>query len=324
MSYSNEMYSKAERILEKRREKALSDADIRSEKIKAQLPEIDNIQRQLYDIGFEVSQLFLYKGDREAKVKELHERSNALVAKKSTILVSNGYSGDALKPEFTCSACEDKGYINNRRCACHVQVLKDLMREEVNRFAPLSDCTFENFSLDYYSDRPDSDGIVPSQRAEKILEASRRFAQNFSLGSKNLLFLGSTGLGKTHLSLAIANVVINRGYSVCYGTSHNICTDLRSEQFGRDENLTYPTSKVMNADLLILDDLGTEVHNPYNIATIYNIINQRILSKRPTVISTNYDFDELLDKYDQRITSRLTGEFVQLCLVGSDIRQKKN
>ena len=322
MAYTKDMYSRAEKILEKRREKAESEAEARKEEIISKLPEVAEIQRQLYENGFNVSQLFLYEGDKEARVKELHEKSDALIAKRNTILVSNGYNADAFSPKYTCPACSDKGYINSRRCACHLNILKDLMRSEVEKRAPLSDCTFENFSLDYYSDEPDDDGIVPKQRAEKILDASRRFAQNFSINSKNLLFLGSTGLGKTHLSLAIANVVINKGYSVCYGTSHNICQDLRSESFGRDD-LEYSTIKLINADLLILDDLGTEVDNPYNIASIYNIINQRILSKLPTIISTNYDFDELLDKYDQRITSRLTGEFVQLCLVGQDIRNKK-
>ncbi len=323
MAYSGELYARAERILEKRREKAETDAQYRSDKIKAQLPEIDKIQSELGKIGLEISQLFLYKGDKKAKVDELHEKSVALVSKRDTILTSNGYSTDAMKPEYSCSACNDKGYINGRRCACHIKLLCELMRGEVSRFAPLDECTFENFSLDYYSLKPDEDGIVPRQRAEKILDASRRFAQNFSKSSKSLMFLGSTGLGKTHLSLSIANVVINKGYSVCYGTSHNICEDLRAEMFGRDERLTYTNSKVLGADLLIIDDLGTEISNQYNVATIYNIINTRILEKKPTIISTNFDYDELLEKYDQRITSRISGEYTQLYLIGSDIRTLK-
>ena len=323
MAYSNDIYAKAERILEKRREKAVLEADKRAEKIMAQLPEISKIQNGLYEVGLEISKLFLYDGDREAKVKELHDRSSALVAKRNNILVSNGYSENALFPEYECSHCEDKGFINARRCSCHVKLLKELMKNELRRFAPIDDCTFENFSTDYYSTTPDEDGVIPRERAEKILDSSRRYAQNFSRGSKNLLFLGSTGLGKTHLSLAIANVVINKGYSVCYGTSHNICEDLRAEMFGRNDDAVYTSINVQNADLLIIDDLGTEIDNQYNIAAIYNIINTRILGKMPTIISTNYEYDELLDKYDQRITSRLSGEFVQLCLIGDDIRQKK-
>lgn len=323
MPYSRDLYAKAERILEKRRDKAEFEKDIRVDEIKQKLPEIANIQKQLSEIGFEISQLFFFKGDVEAKVNELKEKSQALVLKRNTILLSNGYSENALQPEYICPACKDKGRIDGRMCNCQKKLLKELMYDEINELAPLESCTFDNFSLDYYSDMPDEDGIVPRQRAEKILEASRRYAQNFSKGSKNLLFLGSTGLGKTHLSLAIANVVIQRGYSVCYGTSHNICEDLRSEMFGRTERLRYTNSKLEEADLLIIDDLGCEVDNQYNIASIYNIINTRILEHKPTIISTNYDYDELLAKYDQRITSRLTGEYLQLCLIGSDIRNIK-
>ncbi len=322
MAYSTQLYLKAQRMLEKRRDKAVMEAEIRSDKIKKELPEIAELQRRLSAIGLEISQLFFFKGDVEEKVGELRAKSRALVAERGKILTAHGYSENALKPEFICEACEDKGFIGGRMCACHVQLLKDLMREEVSRFAPLERCTFENFSLDYYSDEPLENAVVPRARAEKIFEASRRYAQNFSRQSNNLLFLGATGLGKTHLSLAIANVVINKGYSVCYGTSQNICEDLRAEMFGRDTT-DYDKAKVLECDLLVLDDLGTEIDNQYNTATLYNIINSRILSGKPTVISTNYEFDELLEKYDQRITSRISGEYTMMRLFGSDIRNQK-
>ena len=323
MPYSRDLYAKAERILEKRREKAEFEKDIRVDEIKQKLPEIANIQKQLSEIGFEISQLFFFKGDVEAKVNELKEKSQALVLKRNTILLSNGYSENALQPEYTCSACKDKGRIDGRMCNCQKKILKELMYSEISELAPLESCTFDNFSLDYYSEKPDEDGIVPKQRADNILENSRRYAQNFSKNSKNLLFLGTTGLGKTHISLAIANVVIQRGYSVCYGTSHNICEDLRSEMFGRAERIRYTNSRLEDADLLIIDDLGTEIDNQYNIASIYNIINTRILEHKPTIISTNYTLHELLDKYDQRISSRLNGEYTKLYFKGKDIRRIK-
>lgn len=144
-----------------------------------------------------------------------------------------------MKPHFVCNACEDKGTIDGRMCSCQKQVLKDLMRKEVSRFAPLDKCTFDKFELSYYSEQPMENAIVPRQRAEKILDTCRKYAQNFSLNSKSLFFFGGAGLGKTHLSLAIANVVINKGFSVCYGTSQNICDDLQSEQFGRTDNINY-------------------------------------------------------------------------------------
>lgn len=323
MPYSNELYRKAERLLKARRDRALMLAAEESEKIRETLPEIDEIQRQLSNIGIEISKLYFYKDDIQAKVNSLREESEALIKKRGEILVKNGYRETAMSPEFACPVCEDRGFIGGRLCNCHRQVLKDLMRKEVSAYAPLDKCTFESFSLDCYSNKPLENTVIPRVRAEKILNATMKYAQNFSKDSKSLVFLGGTGLGKTHLSLAIANVVINRGYSVCYGTSQNICEELKNESFGRDGDFYYTKAEVLECDLLILDDLGTEIDNKYSVAEIYNIINSRILSGRPTVISTNLDWDELEYKYDQRVTSRLTGEYTIMEFFGTDNRNRQ-
>ena len=323
MSYSKDMYINAEGIIEKRRKNAEMAAQIRADKIKAELPEIAKIQNELSKIGLEISKLIFYKDEAPQKFDELKNKSFALISERSHILVSNGYSENVLSPEYTCEICEDKGFVDGRMCQCMKQVLKNLMKDEIKKFAPLEDCTFDNFDLKYYSENPLDNGIIPKAKANQALEASRKYAQNFSSNSKNLLFMGATGLGKTHLSLAIANVVINRGYSVCYGTSHNICEDLRAESFGRDDYVNYNKKQVLDADLLILDDLGTEINNQFNTASIYNIINTRVLTGKPTIISTNFDSDELLEKYDQRVSSRLTGEFITITLFGKDVRNSK-
>ena len=320
MAYSNEIYNKAKRILEKRHDAAVMEADIRSAQIREEIPEINKIQAGLQQVGLEISQLFFYKQNTDEKVAELRASSEALVEERSRLLKANGYRENAMKPQFVCEMCEDKGFINGRMCTCHKQLLKDLMRKEVSRFAPLDKCTFDNFVLDYYSEQPMENAIIPRKRAEKIFDTCRKYAQNFSLNSKNLIFFGGAGLGKTHLSLAIANVVINKGFSVCYGTSQNICDDLQSEQFGRTDNINYTKNQVLGCDLLVLDDLGTEIDNQYSIATVYNIVNSRLLAGRPTIISTNYTFSKLEEKYDKRITSRLTGEYVPFYFIGNDIR----
>lgn len=320
MGYPVEIKNIAKNILQKRHDKAVMEADMRSSEIRISIPEIDEVLRGLQQVGLEISQLFFYGGDKEAKLNELREKSNALKAKRSEILVANGYAENAMQPQYVCEFCEDKGFINGRMCNCHRQLLKDIMRQEVSKLAPLDKCTFDNFILDYYSQMPNENGIVPRERATKVFDTCRKYAQNFSLESKNLLFVGGAGLGKTHLSLAIMNVVINKGYYVCYGTSQNICDDLQSEQFGRTDNITYTKNQVLNCDLLVLDDLGTEIDNQYSIATLYNIINTRILSGKPTIISTNYNINAFEEKYDKRITSRLTGEYISFYLFGNDIR----
>ncbi|MBE6720607.1 MAG: hypothetical protein E7571_08170 [Ruminococcaceae bacterium] len=320
MSYPREIYLKAERILEKRRDSATMEAEIRAEEIKSSIPAVNEIQSKLSRIGLEISQLFFWGENSKQKVEELRQQSKALTDERAKILVQNGYKENSMSPEFVCPVCEDKGFIGGRMCQCHRQLLKDLMKTEVRKAAPLDECTFDSFLLEKYSDTPDENGIIPRERATKIFDAARKYAQNFSMSSKNLLFLGGTGLGKTHLSLAIVNVVINRGYCVCYGTSQNICEDLQSEQFGRDSDIMYKKRQVLDCDLLVIDDLGTEIDNQYSIATLYNIINSRILAKKPTIISTNYDFKVLEDKYDKRITSRITGEYVRMQFLGTDIR----
>lgn len=324
MPYPTKIHQKAEKILEQRRQGSALDAEMRAAEIKEKLPEINEIQGKLSRIGLEISKLFFYDGDPQQKVDELRSESKALVKKRGEILKKNGYDENAMQQEHICPVCEDRGFINGRMCACHKQLLKDIMRDHLSNLAPMDSCTFDSFDTNYYPNEPMDNSIVPRVRAEKILEASRRYAQNFSQNSKNLIFLGKTGLGKTHLSLAIANVVVNKGYYVCYGTSQNICEDLRAEMFGREAKISYTTDEVLGCDLLIIDDLGTEIDNQYNIASLYNIINSRILSKKPTIISTNYDFSELLEKYDQRITSRISGEYTQLQLFGTDIRLKKS
>jgi DNA replication protein DnaC len=320
MGYPAGLYRKAQRILEQRRDSAFTDAELRSEEIKSEIPEIEEIQRQLSKIGLETSQLFFYKGNTDEKIASLRQQSKSLIAKRGEILKKHGYSEDAMQPQYICSVCEDRGFIGGRMCNCHRQLLKDIMKDEIRKLAPIDECTFDTFNLEYYSPEPLENAIVPRERAAKILESTRRYAQNFSPSAKNLLLLGKTGLGKTHLSLAIANVVINKGYYVCYGTSQNICDDLQSEQFGRGEEAYYSKQQVLGCDLLILDDLGTEIDSQYSIATLYNIINSRILSNKPTIISTNCELSELLRKYDQRITSRITGEYTKMTIFGNDIR----
>lgn len=320
MAYSKEIYAKAQRVLEKRRDDAVMFAQMRANEIKDQLPEVNEIQNKLSAIGCQISKT-LFMGEKAAeRIDELRLQSKALIKQRSEILQKNGYSENAMQAEYVCPVCEDRGFLGGKMCSCHKQLLKDIMRSEINALAPLDNCTFDKFDVENYSTTPLENSIVPRYKAEKVFEASRRFAQNFSSNSKNLLFVGGAGLGKTHLSLAIANVVINKGYYVCYGTSQNICDDLQAEQFGRGEEAYYSKNQVLGCDLLVLDDLGTEVENQYSVATIYNIVNTRILSGKPTIISTNCNFSALEKRYGKRITSRLTGEYTLLYLFGTDIR----
>lgn len=323
MAYKNTVYQKAINILERRREQAVLEAEAKSREITEKIPEISEIQKKLSAIGFSISKLFFYGGDRVEEIEKLRKSSLALQKEKKDLLVKNGYDADALTIKYCCSVCSDTGYVSERMCTCHRELLKEIERDSLRKIAPLDESTFDNFDTGYYPDAVMDNGVVPREKAEKILNSCRNYAQSFNSHSPNLMFMGGTGLGKTHLSLAIANVAINKGYSVIYGTSQNILSDLQNENFGRTDNIYYNEYDVLHTDLLIIDDLGTEFKSSYSVACLYNIINTRLLKKAPTIISTNFNHDDLSREYNQRITSRIAGEFSTLILEGTDIRYIK-
>ncbi len=321
MSYTTETYDKAQTILDRRKERATLEAQSRIDEISNEIPELKTIQTKLAQVGLNISKAFLTSKNPQAEIDKLRIESLALQDRKKKILKENGYSEDALSIKYTCPACEDTGFIGGRRCKCYINLLKEIEKAKIEKIAPINECTFESFDTNYYPE--EMDGVCPKKKAEIIKENCKRYATSFTKRSKSLLFMGNTGLGKTHLSLAIANVVINRGYSVIYGTAQNILRDLQNENFGRTDNLRYFENEILSTDLLILDDLGTEFKNQFTVSCLYNIINSRLCAKLPTIISTNYTFEELEEKYDQRITSRITGQYSTLILVGNDIRYIK-
>lgn len=321
MSYTTETYDKAQTILDRRKERATLEAQSRIDEISNKIQELKTIQTKLAQVGLNISKAFLTSKNPQAEIDKLRIESLALQDRKKKILKENGYSEDALSIKYTCPTCEDTGFIGGRRCKCYINLLKEIERAKIEKIAPIDECTFESFDTNYYPE--EMDGVCPKKKAEIIKENCKRYATSFTKRSKSLLFMGNTGLGKTHLSLAIANVVINRGYSVIYGTAQNILRDLQNENFGRTDNLRYFENEILSTDLLILDDLGTEFKNQFTVSCLYNIINSRLCAKLPTIISTNYTFEELEEKYDQRITSRITGQYSTLILVGNDIRYIK-
>ena len=323
MPYTTETYQKAINILQHRRDNATLDLQQRTAEAQSKSPELADIQKRLSQIGLSISTLLFKSDNPQEEIEKLKQESLALQEKKKALLVKNGFEPDALTLKYTCPACQDSGYIGERLCSCHRELLKDIERNSLKRLAPLDRCTFDSFDINYYPAEAMENGVSPREKAEKILNSCRLYAQSFNLHSPSILFMGGTGLGKTHLSLAIANVVINKGFSVVYGTSQNILSDLQNENFGRSEGIYYNEYEVLHADLLIIDDLGTEYKNQYSVACLYNIINTRILKNQPTIISTNFDYDDLERDYNQRITSRLAGAYSTLVLEGNDIRFMK-
>ena len=230
-----------------------------------------------------------------------------------------------LEPDYTCKKCSDTGFVDGKMCDCFKELLKKNVYTEAKKISPLSFCRFEDFSLDYYPTETNPEyGCSPRERMADILAFCKGYAADFDTSSQSILMAGETGLGKTHLSLSIAGEVINRGYTVVYNSAQNIFTELNREHFGKgDPSFGYETL-LLDCDLLVMDDLGAEFSTSFTHSALYNIINTRINSSLPTIISTNYSLKEIEEKYTRRISSRIIGEYAILNFIGRDIRQLKN
>ncbi|MDD6645981.1 MAG: ATP-binding protein [Oscillospiraceae bacterium] len=327
MAYSSEINRKADEILRERRNSALRQQDMAKEKIFTQIPRLGEIERQLQVIGAQTAKAVLRGKDAVENAKSLSEKSLALQKESRELLINNGYSKDALEPHFTCPICKDTGKYDDEmgrtvRCECLKKLRAKIACEELNKVSPLSLCSFDNFSLNYYDmDVQEGYTASPYDRMSKILAYCKKYAENFSLNSPSLMMKGATGLGKTHLSLSIANEVINKGYGVVYVSAPMILSKLEKQHFSYaydDEEDTLNT--LVSCDLLIFDDLGTEFQSSYTSSTIYNIFNTRLLNGKPTIMSSNLTLKDMEKCYTPRFVSRVMGSCAKLDFIGKDIR----
>ena len=228
------------------------------------------------------------------------------------------------KVGMPCPHCGGTGYVGSQMCSC----LEALCRREQKRELSLFACgqsSFSDFRLDYYPDRVDGKlGVAPRALMERNLSICQKFARDFGQHSGNLLFVGGTGLGKTMLSACIAGEVAEKGYWVCYESSAHLLSKLEKSRFNPDEQTNRQAAGFAECDLLILDDLGTELPGSFVTSALYTLINDRLMAGKATVISTNLNVDELSHRYSPQIASRLRGSFRLLPFVGEDIRVLKS
>ncbi|MCQ2480140.1 MAG: ATP-binding protein [Clostridia bacterium] len=320
MSYTTAEYESARRELERRRAKAEKIQKEHHEEVIAKIPEITEIESQMAQTALSVIKALGMGKDSVPYVKQLEAASLSAQQRRAELLKENGFPEDYIKVKYTCPQCEDKGFVNGRMCSCHKSILKNQAYEKLCNSFPLDKFTFQNFSTDYY---PDSgNGITPRQRMNSVFEFCKNYAMDFSRSSPSLILQGNTGLGKTHLSLAIAGAVIKGGYGVVYCSAQNILNRLENEKFGRAE-YSDTEKNLLQCDLLILDDLGSEFSTQFTVSAVYNIINSRLLNGKPTIISTNLSPEGIESAYTPRIASRIYSEYVLLQFDGNDIRQLK-
>lgn len=320
--YRRELYDKAMETLENRRSEANARAAALHEKMCAASPKVREIEAKMAESSGKVVAAILRGSNIEQEVERIKAENLALQVELSMLLRDNGLEVSNFEPQYTCADCQDTGFVGGKRCACLEQLLRELSCLELSELSAMRPLSFEDLSLEYYSSQADArTGIAPRARMREVIEYCKAYAKGFDGRDVSLLLRGPTGVGKTHLSLAIAGEVLSRGYSVVYGPVQQLLHRMEKEHFGRADGNTEDV--LLACDLLILDDVGTEFSSPFYTSALYNIINGRMMAEKPTIISTNLNQKELTERYGEQISSRVTGTFQPLVCVGKDIRQLK-
>lgn len=319
MGINEQYFSAAMERLEERRRANRLESDMRRSEVESKIPEYRELSLKLGETGSEIVRLVMRGGDTSKELAEVEHRNLEIQKRLAELLYENGYPEGYLKPIYTCPICQDKGIVNDKWCQCFQKLLMEETARELNRNSPLSLSSFESFRLDLYPDVINP-ALRVSERAimQRNLEFCKSYAENFTEQSEGILMSGATGLGKTHLSLAIASKVLQKGYTVIYGSSPELLHTLEREYFGKSDKDTM--SALTGCDLLIFDDLGAEMDKPLYESLLYEIINARVCRRLPMIVSTNYNTTDLQKHYPDKICSRLLS-FRLMAFFGNDIRR---
>lgn len=308
MAFSQEIYQKAVDTL---RDMSLTKKRVYRQNMQAlyhSVPELESIKQQLRALNLKtVSAVFSGEGVGDIQ-KQIKELSN----KKAEIFKKSGHS------EYSpvCSLCNDSFLVDGKYCECVTAAATEIALKELYETVGAQNYDFDNFDISYYPENCRG-GM------QKLLNFCKDYADNFSKNSKSLLFMGKTGLGKTHLSVAIAKQVIKKGYGAKYYSAQNLFTVCEKEHFSYSGQ-TPQSDQMLTCDLLIIDDLGAEFITAFSKSALYNIVNTRYNYGLPTVISTNFDVDTIEEKYSERVSSRFMGNYTAKLFKGNDVRQIKN
>ena len=317
MSFNRENVSRVREDFVSRRREAAEESDRRKAELYEKIPELRGVDRQIASIGVQVMGAALQGGDVDGALTEMRANHDALRARRAEMLIAAGYPADYSDIRYRCEICLDTGFTGTKMCTCMRRALVTAGYESSGIGTLMQTQGFDSFSLSYYTG-------TEREAMERNVSALLEFARNFPAHKgENWLLIGATGLGKTHLSTSVAKEVIDGGCDVVYETAHDVFSAFERERFGRGEAAEGATDRYFDCDLLIIDDLGTELSNQFTLSCLYNIINSRVNGHRSTIINTNLTGAELRARYADRITSRLFGEFKPLLFAGKDIRAQK-
>ncbi|MBO7670717.1 MAG: ATP-binding protein [Oscillospiraceae bacterium] len=332
MTHDGRLLARAREALEDERRENRAEQQRRTDLVYRRIPEIESIDRRMRSQMSDLVRLTLSKpADLSHRLENLQNENLDLQMRKAELLSEQGFPIDYLDEIVSCKTCGDTGMIGGRLCACMERRYNRELTKELSVLLRSGDESFERFDLSLYPDTPEQESGVSARSAMKIVfSACKGFADSFPdvpANLRNLLLRGNSGLGKTYLSACIARSVAERGYSVCYDTASAALEAFEKQKFSRipeeAEAAALRAERMLSCDLMILDDLGTEMATPAAISALYTLINTRLTRSLHTVISTNCSDDELRRRYSPQICSRLFGEFLELPFYGNDIRLMK-
>lgn len=332
MTHDGRLLARAREALEEERSENRAEQQRRTDLVYQQIPEVESIDRRMRSQMSDLVRLTLSKpADLRQRLETLRGQNLDLQMRKAELLNGHGFPIDYLDEIVSCRVCGDTGMIDGRLCACMERRYNRELTKELSVLLRDGDESFERFDLSLYPDTPEGESGVSARSAMKIVfSACKGFADSFPevpANLRNLLLRGDSGLGKTYLSACIARVVADKGCSVCYDTAAAALEAFEKQKFSRipeeAEAAALRAERMLSCDLMILDDLGTEMATPAAISALYTLINTRLTRSLNTVISTNCSDDELRRRYSPQICSRLFGEFLELPFYGNDIRLMK-
>ena len=327
MALDGKILARAKLELDKKRRQRDERYESRLELVYSKSPRIRELDALLRATMSELVGAAL--GDDSApQIEDIRSRNEELQQERRSELEKAGFSEDYLDEGYMCSACKDTGYLRTKICDCLTALYKEEQSASLSNLFRLGDETFDNFDLSYYDDTPSAVTGISSRRSMEIVyETCVEYARKFGSKSRNLLFIGNPGLGKTFLSACIARIVADNGFSVVYDMATSMFTIFEDAKFSRTDNLELVRDEIkryMECDLLIIDDLGTEMTTAFTISALYEIINTRLVTARKTLVNSNLTIDELHHRYTEQIMSRLEWEYQVLKFYGDDIRKIKN
>ena len=322
MRTKRELYQEAMRAVALRRQTARANAEDARAAAEAAVPAIRHAEEEVRVRGVRCALAGASGKDRTAAAAALAKAKQDLTA----LLASSGRPADALEPHFTCKKCQDTGTFEGHTCICVHKLMQKLRREEIERLSSLSISSFDTMELRYYPNTMDDKlGEPVRSYMGGLLAELRAYAEEFDRSSESLMLFGNAGLGKTHAALAIAGIVLEKDFDVIYVSSPDFFSKLEALHFGADPGGEEETllQTAAGADLLILDDLGTEFNSSFFLSTLYSLLNNRLGAHLPTIVTTHLTDGALLEKlYTEKISSRLSA-FVPCLFAGQDIRSQK-